>query len=97
MNIKDLEKQFDEIMDNLTPEDFKAWLLKKECCEFLEWCNEPVNLSFTKYGRYKRVTAQAPDYNNFIILDDNGNELETEEGESWFTSEEVYEHYLKSK
>lgn len=97
MDIKKLEKQFDEIMENITPEDFKTWLLKKECCEFLEWCNEPISRNPNSYAWRKRVAAQAPDYNSFTILDNNCNKLKTEKGEVWFTSEEVYEQYLKSK
>jgi hypothetical protein len=59
--------------------------------DFLKWCNTPICSKSGGFGYTKRVTAQAPDYDSYSIIDETGDSL-LPDG-TWLSAEELYEYW----
>lgn len=62
--------------------------------KFLDWCNQPIYRPHGDLGFRKRVVAQFPEYNSYIIIDESGNSVFPRG--KFLTAQEVYEHYEKT-
>ena len=67
----------------------------KKASQFLNWCNTPMYRSTNELGFQKRVIAQFPDYNTYVIINEKGESIFPKG--KFLTTEEVYEYWLKNK
>lgn len=67
-------------------------IMMREAIEFYKWCDEPI---FDENCNYvcRRVTSQAPEYNSYLVKDENNHHV-WPKGE--FPSiEEIYGYWIK--
>ena len=68
----------------------------KELAKFIGWCNTPVYQTTGDLVPLRRVIAQLPDYQEYSIIDKEGEIIEYND-KMFLSSEELVEYYLNTQ
>jgi len=69
----------------------------KEAIEFLKWCDTPMYRSENELSFRLRCIPQFPDYDVYMVIDKNGNNVFAHTEKLFLTVEELYDHWLKQQ
>lgn len=78
---------------NLAKETYS--LSVADMVEFYEWCNYPIYRAAGELGFRKRVNAQYPEYDSYVIIDERG--LSIHPKGIFLTIEQVIELWMKGR
>lgn len=69
----------------------------KEAIEFLKWCDTPMYRAVNELSFRPRCICQFPDYDVYMVIDENGNNVFAYTEKLFLTAEELYNYWLKQR